>query len=324
MSNLLTEKGIINLLTEFSWDTNKQGLIIGDNSAVIPKNKDESYLIAKGMLVEDVHFRLNYFTPAQLAYKTIHVNLSDIAAMGGDIEFILVGLSVPSYIDSLYIVDFLNELKSISASLGITILGGDTTKSEKGLFISITTIGSINSKKIKYKNKAKAEDIICVTGPLGLARAGLKALEENIANFEELKLRQLKPQARLKEGKFLASFSYVRSMIDISDGLNADLHNLCAASGVGAEIKLKNIPVTDILKSFAEYLDPVQNAIIGGEDYELMFTLPKNRLKQLRDLFYQEFGYEFYQIGKITEQKEIKYLYLNKEIKLNLDDFSHF
>ena len=245
----------------------KQFPIIGDDAAVI----NGSQIISKDLLVEDVHFRLKYFGPNDLAHKIIHVNLSDIAAMGGKAIYVLLGLSIPKNITPFYIEEFSKSFSEICIKNNLVLIGGDTTSSPDKLFISVTIIGSVD--KPIYRNTAQIGDIICYSGNLGYAHIGLQALEQKIPGLEMFKSALLRPNAALQMS--LEIKDKATAMMDISDGLYIDLKKLCIASKVSAQINLENLEHNEDFAKACKLLgsDPVSVQLMGGEDYGLLFTV---------------------------------------------------
>ena len=210
---------------------------IGDDAAVLDFNADNHYVISKDLLVEGTHFRLNYQDAASLAHKALHVNLSDIAAMGATPAFVLLGLSIPQYFESqteLFIQAFTEACKHAS----VILIGGDTTHASDNLFISVTALGIAPKKHIKLRSQAKSGDLICVAGNLGYAHLGFTALETSHADILEFKQNFLQPTARLREGVWLGKQANITGMMDISDGLYLDLKRFCEASQLAAYINL--------------------------------------------------------------------------------------
>lgn len=247
---------------------------IGDDAAVLPYSAEEAQLISKDVLIEDIHFRMRYFTPQDLAYKSLQVNLSDLAAMGAEARYVLCGISIPPHATD-YALSFLNALTKQCASQDITLVGGDTTASPNKLYISITAIGYCPPKQIKYRHGAKAGDMIVITGQLGWARLGLLGLEQGRSASQPYTNACLRPKAKLSMGLWLGRQAAVTSMMDISDGLYTDLTRLAKASGLQALLELERLPHSkdfqEICLAFGQ--DPIETMLIGGEDYALLFTV---------------------------------------------------
>lgn len=298
---------------------------IGDDAAVIKKSGALNYVITNDLLVEDVHFRLAYFDPLSLAHKALHVNLSDLAAMGAKPDFVLLGISIPdSY--GTYITSFFRHFSNVCKDASVILIGGDTTKSESKLFISITAIGIAAAENIKYRSTAKDGDIICVAGNLGYAHLGLVACEQSLNNFAEYKSSFLRPNAKVNEGIWLASKQSVTSMMDLSDGLYIDLKRLCQASSVGANLDLESLAPSSAFAANCNStgLDPVNVMLTGGEDYCLLVTVQNNCYETLSQEFIQNFGYSIKPIGRIVEESEVHIIKNGKLVNLKLQPFTHF
>lgn len=261
---------------------------IGDDAAIIEAG-DESLLVSTDMLLEGVHFNLSYMPLQHLGYKAVAVNVSDIAAMNGRPEQIVISIAISNRF-SLEAVDALFEgIHAACQNYKVDLVGGDTSSSVSGLVISITILGRAPKNEIVKRSGAKVNDIICVTGDLGAAYMGLQVLERekevflsnpdmqpDLEKYEYLVGRQLRPEARmdivheLRERKCIPT-----SMIDISDGLASELFHLGKQSGVGVKIFEDKVPIDhDTFETAIEFkLDPITCALHGGEDYELLFTI---------------------------------------------------
>lgn len=319
---MLNEDNIINLIKSNPLSRR----FVGDDAATIPLNDDTSLIISKDLLVEDIHFRIRYFSPKNLAHKALHVNLSDMAAMGATPKYVLLGISVPSHYS--FTKELLEYFMLECQKHNVILIGGDTTGSHDKLFISVTIIGTANNNDIKLRSTAQEDDIICVAGHLGYAHLGLIALEKNINDFDLFKQKLLQPEAKLQAGLWLGHNEQVTSMMDLSDGLFTDLNKLCKASNKSALIELNNIKLTDDFIQHCKKLQLLADEVIlsGGEDYSLLFTVKTEKYSELSDTFEQEFGYKILQIGKIL-QKSDQTIYIKKDdiiIEPNLDIFSHF
>ncbi|MCF0042383.1 thiamine-phosphate kinase [Dyadobacter fanqingshengii] len=286
---------------------------IGDDAAVIDTG-EEYGLLSSDLLLEGVHFDLTFFPLKHLGYKAISVNVSDIAAMNGIPRQVTVNLALSNRF-SLEAIDELYEgMKVACADFNVDLVGGDTSSSRSGLLISVSVFGKVNKDKITYRNTAKPNDLLCVTGDLGGAYLGLQLLEREkqvfLANPEmqpELEgkdyviQRQLRPEARMDVVYELAEAGVLpTSMIDVSDGLASDLLHICAQSGVGAVVFEERIPIDEQTYLAASELNigPITAAMNGGEDYELLFTVPQASY----DLIKNNPKISF--IGYITANKE--------------------
>ena len=299
---------------------------IGDDAAVIRTSNNQNYIVTKDILVENIHFRTSYFDPSSLAQKALHVNLSDIAAMGAKADFVILGIAIPTS-QELYAKEFLKSFANKCKEASVVLIGGDTTKSEDKLFISITIIGSTSSKNIKYRSNAKEGDLICIAGDYGLAHLGFITCERSINGFAQYKERFLRPIAKLKEGLWLGNENSVTSMMDVSDGLFIDLKKLCSASNLQGNIDLNSLnPCSSILSKdcYDLGLKPLEVILSGGEDYSLLFTVSKNHYNNLAIHFEQDFGYKIKNIGHISKGKGVRFLENGLDKTLIINPFSHF
>ena len=284
------EFGLIKRLTESIQIQNPETQYgVGDDAAVLDFGHQQT-LVTTDLLMEGVHFDLVYTPLKHLGYKSAIVNFSDIYAMNGTPKQITVSLAVSKRFCIEDLEQFYEGLKLACQVHGVDIVGGDTTSSVTGLAISITCIGVANKEKVVYRNGAKETDLICVSGDLGAAYMGLQLLEREKAVFEGQKEanpdfagkeylleRQLKPEARKDIIEDLAKEGILpTSMIDISDGLSSELMHICTQSNTGCRIYEDRIPIDYQTAVMAEELNMnvTTCALNGGEDYELLFTVP--------------------------------------------------
>ncbi len=294
----LGEFGLIKHLTEnikLTQPTSKKG--VGDDAAVID-NKDKQTLVATDLLLEGIHFDLTYFPLKHLGYKAAVVNFSDIYAMNGIPQQITVSLGISKRFSVEDLEDFYDGIKLACHIYNVDIVGGDTTSSLTGFTISITCIGIADSDSIIYRNGAKDTDLICVSGDLGAAYMGLQLLEREKAVFsgekdfqpdfsgkEYILERQLKPEARKDIMVELNKLNIMpTSMIDVSDGLSSDLLHICTQSNVGCRIFEERLPIDYQTAMMAESFNMNVStvALNGGEDYELLFTVPLSLYEQVK------------------------------------------
>jgi thiamine-monophosphate kinase len=261
---------------------------IGDDAAVIDIG-EEYGLLTSDMLLEGVHFDLAFFPLKHLGYKAIAINVSDIAAMNGIPRQVTVNLALSNRFSVEAIDELYTGMKAACKDFNVDLVGGDTSSSRSGLLISVSVFGKVNKEKVTYRNTAKPNDLICVTGDLGGAYLGLQLLEREKQVFlvnpemqpeldgkDYVVQRQLRPEARMDVVYELAEASVVpTAMIDVSDGLASDLLHICAQSGVGAVIFEERLPIDEQTYLAATELNigPVTAAMNGGEDYELLFTV---------------------------------------------------
>lgn len=316
---MLNESDIINQLKSSFPD------YIGDDAAVIPQDAQSSFVMTKDLLVEEVHFRTSYFSPENLAHKALHVNLSDVAAMGAKPLFVMLGISIPIHLEN-YAKNFLNAFTKACLNTSVILIGGDTTKSPDKLLISVTAIGTIKNTNIKYRTTAQTGDFICTIGDLGYAHLGFISLEKKLMGFEKYQKLFLEPVAKLNEGQWLSEQSSITAMMDISDGLYIDLKRLCQASNVQGQLFLENLKSEDDFIKACNQLDllPKNTILTGGEEYGLLFTVKEQQYLALANDFKKKFGYEINHIGKITNGTGICFLDKNKLVDLQLKPFSHF
>lgn len=296
----LGEFGLIDRLTkdiELRNTSSKRG--VGDDCAVMEYH-DSDVLVSTDLLLEGVHFDLTYVPLRHLGYKAAVVNFSDIYAMNGTPRQITVSLGISKRFTVEHIDELYRGIKLACEIYGVDLVGGDTTASRQGLVISITCIGDAPKEKIVYRDGAKDTDLICVSGDLGAAYMGLQLLErEKVASAgkpdfvpefggkEYLIERQLKPEARKDIITQLDKAGIVpTSMMDVSDGLSSELLHICKQSHTGCRIYEDRIPIDYQTAIMAEELNMnlVTAALNGGEDYELLFTVPLHCHDKIKDM----------------------------------------
>lgn len=284
------EFGLIDRLTEGLKPVNSSTIKgVGDDCAVV-SYPDTDVLVSTDLLVEGVHFDLTYVPLKHLGYKAAVVNFSDLYAMNATPRQITVGLAISSRFTVEHIEELYSGIRLACELYGVDLVGGDTTASRSGLVISVTCIGDAKKDNIVYRNGAKDTDLICVTGDLGAAYMGLQLLERekrvgqgekdfqpDFAGKEYLIERQLKPEARRDIIEEFAKHDIVpTSMMDISDGLSSELIHICKDSSVGCRVYEERLPIDYQTAVMAEEINMnlATAALNGGEDYELLFTVP--------------------------------------------------
>lgn len=274
----MKEREIIDLLVRLAGGESPELLAgIGDDCAVIKKNEQQSWLVTMDTLVEGVHFDRTFHPPGLLGRKTVAVNVSDIAAMGGSPLFVFLSLGLPAGFDPHWLEDFSRGLASACRECGCLLAGGDTVRSPAGIVITLTVLGEAPAEQVLLRSGAKRGDTLWVSGTLGKAAAGLELCRQGRADdsrLQELVSAHLDPRPRLDLGRRLAESGLVHAMMDLSDGLATDLAHLCMQSGVGVRIDPARLPAPTSLQKAARLLamDPVAWMIAGGEDYELAFA----------------------------------------------------
>ena len=289
------EFGLIRRIAKAEKISDKDVVVgIGDDTAVLKYKKNLYLLLTTDMLIEGVHFNKKA-TPFQIGWKALAVNISDIAAMGGIPKYGLVSLGLKKNTSLKFVDELYCGIKTIARKFDVKILGGDTVSSSK-LVINIALTGEVEKKYLTLRKGAKIGDKIYVTGRLGGSISG----------------KHLSFIPRVKEARYLVKNLHPTAMIDISDGLLSDLKRICEASNVGARIEQSKIPVSREAVS-------LQNALTGGEDFELLFTVSKkynNLIKSAK--------FSITQIGEITKRGIILLDERNKNIHLKETGFDHF
>lgn len=297
----LGEFGLIDELTKGFRPSNATTIEgIGDDAAVIEASGDEAMLLSSDQMLEGIDFDLTYFPPKHLGYKAVTKGISDIVAMNALPQQITLSLGISSKISVEFLRDFYSGVEFACREAGVDLVGGDTSASLTGLVINVTAIGRARKEKITYRRGAKLHDLICITGNLGASYMGLQLLEREkrvlegvndpkpkFDGYEYLLERYLKPRARYDFVKTLDEEKMVpTSMIDLTDGLASDLMQICKASKCGARIYLERMPLARQTTSLAEemHIDPVVAALNGGEDYELLFTVPLSEKERILGL----------------------------------------
>lgn len=297
----LGEFGLIDRLTSKLERRNESTLAAaGDDAAVIASGEGRAMVVTTDMMAEGIDFDLTYFPLRYLGYKVVTRGVSDVLAMNAMPRQVLLSLGVSAKISVEALEELYDGAETACRELGVDIVGGDTTSSLTGLTISVTAVGEAAREDLVYRNGAREHDLICLTGNLGAAYMGLHLLEREkrvLADMDDprpqfdgneyLLERYLKPRARKDIIEALAA-EHIRptSMIDLSDGLSSDLKQLCRASGCGARIYLERIPIARQTTALAEqmHIDPVVAALNGGEDHELLFTVPLDMGQQVMQL----------------------------------------
>lgn len=286
---------LIERMKEYSKADPRVRLGIGDDCAALKFNSDSLLIATTDILIEGIHFHLEQISPTHLAYKSLAVNLSDIASMGATPLYALVSLGIPSYVSVEFIEDFYKGLNEYAHKYNVSIVGGDTSSSQSGLIINIVLLGGQPEDSVITRQGARIGDSIFVTGTLGDSSFGLKVfdlakkgeIDSSLKNSSDYVIkRHCLPCPRISEGKFLAENRLASSMIDLSDGVASDVKRLSEQSRIGARIYSESIPLSSEMREMAESLgeDPLDFALYGGEDYELLFTVRKEDLKRLEKL----------------------------------------
>lgn len=297
----LGEFGFIEKMTESFTPENPDVLRgVGDDAAVYAISEEEVHVVSTDLLAEGVHFDLTYAPLQHVGYKSVVVNLSDIYAMNA----IPFGITVSVAMSSRFTVEameaFYSGVKAACDNYGVDLLGGDTSSCHAGLVVSITALGKGKKDEIVYRKGAQANDLICVSGDLGAAYAGLQLMEReksvylknpdlqpDLAGYDYVVGRQLKPEARRDVVEMLRKANIQpTAMIDVSDGLASDLLHICRQSKVGVSIYEEKLMIDHQVHMIAEEFNipALTMALNGGEDYELLFTVPLDKFDEVSAL----------------------------------------
>ena len=330
------EFGLINRINS-KFNSNRKSTIIGigDDSAIIDNSKSLT-LITSDMLIEGVHFDLSFFPLKHLGYKSVVVNLSDIYAMNGCPDQIILNIGISSKFSLKAIDEFYDGIKIACDEYSVDLVGGDTTSSITGMVISCTAIGTVLKKNISLRSGAKENDVLCVSGDLGRSFLGLKILQREkrvflnnpemqpkLNSYKNIIEKQLRPVARvdiiniLKENKIIPS-----SMIDISDGLASEILHLSEASNLGVKIFEEKLPILEETKLVVKEFDLNFSscALNGGEEYELLFSITPNEYELIK-----KNNIDIKPIGYFTKDKSKKIVLSNdKEDELKSFGWKHF
>ena len=313
--NTLGEFGLIDRIKSKFTNKNAETIKgIGDDAAVIDIG-DKYMLVTTDILFEGIHFDLSYTPLRHLGYKAVAVNISDIAAMNGIAKQITVTIGLSNRISVEAIDELYEGIKFACDNYNVDLIGGDTSASASGFVISISAIGFVDKDKIAFRNGAKPNDILCVTGDLGAAYFGLQTLEREkqvylanpnmqpeLTEKEYLVGKLLRPEARTDIIHELFDKGVVpSSMIDISDGLASELLHICTQSGVGAMVFEDKLPIEDItMLAATEFnVSPITAALNGGEDYQLLFTVKQSDFDIIKNMS------DVLPIGYMTQDTEV-------------------
>jgi len=288
---------------------------IGDDAAAFTVEPDRVSLITTDLLVERIHFIRNSISGFDLGYKSLAVNLSDIAAMGGKAREAFISIAIPQDCPLEYLEAFYDGLKNLAARFDVNILGGDTTNSKEDLIINIVVQGTVDQTQMMCRDAACPGDIIVSSGYLGDSKAGLHLILNNIPtdteDLQALYRAHVLPEPHLHEGRFLASQPGTHAGIDTSDGLSSDLGHIAEESQVGATLYFDKIPVSESLLKFCSRFDfdPVEYALSGGEDYTLLCTLAPQNAADIAAKFQTEFKRPLFRIGEINDKNKLDMIY---------------
>jgi thiamine-monophosphate kinase len=288
---------------------------IGDDAAVLAPSPGTSLIATTDLLIEDVHFRRRWAEPADIGWKAMAVNVSDIAAMGGTPRWALVALACPDSTRADEIEAFYEGALALCDAHGVVIVGGDTSSSPGGWTVNVTLLGEAVTPVLR--STARPGHVIAVTGTLGRSAAGLAVLERDGAPagvapalLAEVTGAHLRPRPRATEARWLAGAGGLTAMMDLSDGLATDLTRLVTESRVGATIRTAQLPIAAATRAVAAALthDPHAWATGGGEDYELLVTCEPGAFERLRGGLVHSQGTPLTAVGEITAGEGVRWV----------------
>lgn len=295
----------------FSRDAEAAGTVVGvgDDGAVLQPTPGTQQIQVTDTLVEGVHFPAN-IGAADIGYRCVAVNLSDIAAMGARPRWMTLALTLWDK-DEKWVEAFAGGLFEAAAEHGVSLVGGDTTQGDS-VVITVHVSGEVEEGAAILRSGAKAGDTVYVTGTVGDAGAGLELLREGVDD-DELVRRFLRPTARITQGLQISGRAH--SAIDVSDGLVADLRKLLDASGVGAEIEIEKVPISGALQARFDTASAMRFALTGGDDYELCFTAPADAVAGIENIT---------AIGTVTENQELVCRNAGEIVEVDVSGYRHF
>lgn len=326
------EFGIIDLFREqagpgHSWVTAG----IGDDCAVLDTGGGTSLLVTTDMLAEGVHFLRSGASPWRLGWKSLAVNISDIAAMGGEPAAAFLALGLTADLSEKFLLEFRDGLFACAAEYRVDLLGGDTIRTRSDLVFSLTLLGRAPAGQVVTRGGARPGHRVMLGGPVGESAAGLQLLggvtgSVDTGDRDQLLKAHLEPRPQVALGRLLAREGMARAMIDISDGLLQDLGHICRESGAGADIDAGRLPLSGALRRAAESAgaDPLEWALRGGEDYVLLFSVPPDLEEPARSAGRDELGIELLTIGEITAGPQIRVCRDGEWSETDPTGFTHF
>jgi thiamine-monophosphate kinase len=261
------------------------------------------------MLVEQIHFLLEAIPPYQLGRKSLAVNMSDIAAMGGTPKEAVLSVAIPDTVDLEYLDALYDGMKAMAKEFEVNLLGGDTTSSPGPLIINIALVGEAQKEEVLYRSTAKVGDVVFLTGPVGSAAAGLDIILKGRGadEWEELIEAHHNPYPQIKTGRIIASMKVANSLIDVSDGVAADLGHICTESKLGAIIEEEMIPTTAQFRAYcAKFQENSRHLSLHvGEDYVLLGTVPEESATRLQKAL-ESNGCQFHPVGKTVAESGLR------------------
>jgi len=305
---------------------------IGDDAAVVEAGTG-STVLTTDMLIEGVHFERSSISARDLGGKSIVVNLSDIAAMAAGPRYAMVSLGIPADVDAAWVMELFGGMRAACDEYALALVGGDTNRAD-AIVIAVAMVGEVGPGHAVTRSGARPGDLVVVTGSLGAAAGGFllsRIHPSKLAHAltepwgRELLDAHARPVARVGEGQSLAQAG-ATAMMDLSDGLAKDLSRLCEASGLGARVELSRVPVAEALRRAAGFLevDPLDLALAGGEDYELLATIDLTNLERARKDLHERFGVTLAHVGVIIDEGLVAVDPEGRESPLEPKGWDHF
>ena len=313
----LGERGLVSLIRRrFPAGPPLLPVGIGDDAAVASPARGELEVLTTDALVEGVHFDLSFCSFEDVGYKSLAVNVSDVAAMGGTSRLALLSLMLPAGVTVAQIESLLDGFEQIAREAGVTLAGGNVTRSPGPLIVDVSLLGSVRPRKLLTRSGGRPGDALYVTGAVGAAAAGLGWLQEHPAGTPDLPedeglvaciRRYRRPEPRARLGAILGRTRAAGACMDLSDGLADAVRQIAGASGTGATIDAELLPIPGSVRQWfgGRGEDPVRASVAGGDDYELLFTVPPRRRGRLRSALRHARGVPVTQIGEVTAGPEI-------------------
>lgn len=305
---------------------------IDDDAAAFRSSPDRLVLVTTDILIENIHFKMEYFTFYQLGWRSMAANLSDIAAMAGEPEYAFVSMALSESTALESVEELYGGMRDLAAQYNVVVIGGDTTRSNSDIFLNLTIVGSVEPNLIVTRSGACVGDAIYVTGHLGGSLAGVKVLNSaELAGrykYSSIADRHRMPNPRIQESRFLRANMALHAMIDVSDGLASEVHHICRSSGVGAEVEEAAIPLAAEAREVAAKLgdEATIYALAGGEDFEIVFTALEIEVERIKSKFESKFGIPLTKVGRIVKAKEGVHLITTsgRRIPLHSEGWDHF
>ncbi len=301
---------------------------IGDDAAVLRSAKGLLEVLSADLLLEGVHFEERWTSPRDLGWKSLAVNLSDLAAMGAMPRYVLLSLALKRGRSAAFLKEFLNGFKRCARRYGVQLIGGDLCRSASGMVIAVSVLGVVKPGKLKKRDAARNGQLLAVIGNLGESACGLELLRGRIKGHPRLKAAHLRPVPQLAAGRMLAAERGVSALMDVSDGLSSSAHQVARAAAVGFEIAEDRLPVSAALRRGAAVLrrEPLGFALHGGEDYGLMFTVDERTEKVLVKKLWRKLRLRLYVLGQVVGGKKGVKLLRRDGSKIDLEwgGYAHF